>query len=256
MDPELIQSTLIGDTPAPEGYPQSGRVRMKLPAPIGLAGTGLGDPEPYLMSRMAPDRVFMMGDNPALPRMPAQPTLLDFFKHRFNDFTVRHLLTSAKRALEGGKDEKVVLACLLHDISNGCFMRSDHGYWGAQMIAPYVSEEIAWAVKHHQSLRYFADETVGYQYPEAYHAFFGPDYVPPEYIRRDAAAARAHRWYMSAREITIYDIYVFESEDGIDPAMFTDIIGRHFREPAEGLGQDGSPVAHMWRSMIWPNNFL
>ena len=71
-----------------------------------------------------------------------------------------------------------------------------------------------------------------------------------------AAAARAHRWYMSAREITIYDIYVFESEDGIDPAMFTDIIGRHFREPAEGLGQDGSPVAHMWRSMIWPNNFL
>ena len=24
----------------------------------------------------------------------------------------------------------------------------------------------------------------------------------------------------------------------------------------EGLGFDGSPVAHMWRSMIWPNNFL
>jgi hypothetical protein len=24
----------------------------------------------------------------------------------------------------------------------------------------------------------------------------------------------------------------------------------------EGLGFDGSPVAHMWRSIIWPNNFL
>ena len=24
----------------------------------------------------------------------------------------------------------------------------------------------------------------------------------------------------------------------------------------DGLGFDGSPVAHMWRSMIWPNNFL
>ncbi|HTP17372.1 MAG TPA: hypothetical protein VMK13_16250 [Streptosporangiaceae bacterium] len=23
-----------------------------------------------------------------------------------------------------------------------------------------------------------------------------------------------------------------------------------------GLGFDGSPVAHMWRTMIWPNNFL
>ena len=31
---------------------------------------------------------------------------------------------------------------------------------------------------------------------------------------------------------------------------------RHFRQPAEGLGFDGSPVAHMWRTMIWPNNFL
>ena len=24
----------------------------------------------------------------------------------------------------------------------------------------------------------------------------------------------------------------------------------------EGLGFDASPVAHMWRTMIWPNNFL
>ena len=37
---------------------------------------------------------------------------------------------------------------------------------------------------------------------------------------------------------------------------FTDIIGRNFKQPKEGLGFDGSPTAHMWRSMIWPNNFL
>jgi hypothetical protein len=42
----------------------------------------------------------------------------------------------------------------------------------------------------------------------------------------------------------------------IDPAAFEDVIGRHFRQPEEGLGFDNSPVAHMWRSMIWPNNFL
>jgi hypothetical protein len=42
----------------------------------------------------------------------------------------------------------------------------------------------------------------------------------------------------------------------VDPEIFTDIIGRNFREPKEGLGFDGSPVAHMWRTMIWPNNFL
>src|SRR5438552_3904360 len=83
--------------------------------------------------------------------------------------------------LRAGHEEKVVLACLLHDISNGCMIRTDDGYWGAQMIAPYVSEEVAWAVKYHQPLRYFADESVGYAYPDSYRRFFGADYVPPDY---------------------------------------------------------------------------
>jgi hypothetical protein len=124
------------------------------------------------------------------------------------------------------------------------------------MIAPYVSEEIAWAVKYHQPLRYFADESVGYEYPESYLKFFGPDYVPPEYIRRDAEEARNHRWYMTSRLVTLYDLYFFDDVSAFDPEIFTDIIGRHFKEPEEGLGFDGSPTAHMWRTMIWPNNFL
>jgi len=237
-------------------WPQQGRERMIIPAPVGRIGTGAPEIEMEMLARMDPDHVFMMGDNPALPRMPARPRLVDFFRHRFGDITVRHLTTSAKRALDEGMDEKVVLACLLHDISNGCFVRADHGYWGAQMIAPYVSEEVAWAVKYHQPLRYFADESVGYDYPESYHRFFGDDYVPPEYIRRDAEEARAHRWYMTARQVTINDIYFFEDMTDVDPAIFTDIIGRHFRQPEDGLGFDGSPTAHMWRTMIWPNNFL
>ncbi len=149
-----------------------------------------------------------------------------------------------------------MLACLLHDISNGCFVRTDHGYWGAQMIAPYVAEEVAWAVKYHQPLRYFADESVGYRYPESYSRFFGPDYVPPEYIRRDAEFARNHRWYMTSRLVTLFDIYFFEESPLPDLEAFTDLIGRNFKQPEEGLGFDGSPVAHMWRTMIWPNNFL
>jgi len=239
-----------------ETWPQAGRERMIIPAPVGHIGTGAPDPEPPLLSRMDADHVFMMGDNPALPRMPDKPKLVDFFRYRFNDLAVRHLTVSAKRALEQGMEEKIVLACLLHDISNGCFVRSDHGYWGAQMIAPYVDEEIAWAVQYHQPLRYFADESVGYDYPESYKRFFGPDYQPPEYIRRDAEYARNHKWYMSSRLVTLYDTYFFDDTPAFDPEIFTDIIGRHFREPEEGLGFDRSPVAHMWRTMIWPNNFL
>ena len=237
-------------------FPQAGRVRMILPSPVGRIGTDIPDPERELVAAMDAEHVFMMGDNPALPRMPDKPKLVDFFRNRFSDITVRHLTASAKRALDDGMDETVVLACLLHNISNGCFVRADHGYWGGQMIAPYVSEEVAFAVRYHQPLRYFADESVGYAYPESYNRFFGPDYQPPEYIRRDHDYARNHAWYMSARLVTKYDYYFFDDMPAVDPEIFTDIIGRHFKEPAEGLGFDNSPVAHMWRTMIWPNNFL
>ncbi|MGO8857883.1 MAG: HD domain-containing protein [Steroidobacteraceae bacterium] len=239
-----------------DSFPQSGYRRLILPAPIATNGIAGADVESEAFAQLKPGAVFMMGDNPALPRMPPRPRLLDFFKCRITDLTYRHLLTSARRAMEAGQDEKIVIACLLHDISNGCLIRTDHGYWGAQMIAPYVDEEIAWAVQNHQALRYFADDSVGYKYPESYVRFFGEHYVPPEYIRVAAERARQHQWYMSARLVTLYDIYFFDTSDNLEPDVFEDIIGRHFREPVEGLGFDGSSVAHMWRTAIWPNNAL
>ena len=238
-------------------FPQEGRRRLILAAPIGRIGTGVPNPEKAMFAELDENTVFMMGDNPALPRMPDRPQLLDFFKLRFEDITVRHLLGSAKAALDAGLAEKIVLACLLHDISNGCLIRSDHGYWGAQMIAPYVDEEVAWAVQYHQALRYVPDSEVGYAYPANYDRFFGADFAIPDYLARDAEIARRHRWYMSSRLVTMFDTYFFDQQTAnVDPAIFTDIIGRHFKSPEEGLGFDGSPVAHMWRTMIWPNNFL
>ena len=238
--------------------PQAGRERMVLPQPIANFGAeGVAEPEgPMLKHMVKSGAVFMMGQNPSLSVMPEKPKLLDFFHYRFSDIAFRHLLQSAKSALDAGQPESVIIACLLHDISNGALIRTDHGYWGAQMIAPYVTEEVAWAVKYHQALRYFADEAAGFKYPDAYNQFFGPDYQPPEYIRQAHDEARRHRWYMTSRQITIYDIYSFQEGWDIDPEIFTDIIGRNFRQPAEGLGFDNSPVAHMWRTMIWPNNFL
>ncbi len=238
-------------------WPQEGRERIIIAAPVAIVGTGQSTGEHEALARLSPDTVMMMGDNPALPRMPDAPTLMDFFRCRVTGITERHLLSSAKRAMDDGQDEKIVLACLLHDISNACLIRGDHGYWGAQMIAPYVDPEVVFAVQYHQALRYFADECVGYAYPESYDRFFGADFVPPDYIARDAEFARAHRWYMSARIVTLNDIYFFnETDDYPDIEQFADIIGRHFRQPAQGLGFDGSPTAHMWRTMIWPNNFL
>jgi hypothetical protein len=237
-------------------FPQAGRNRLVLSAPVGIVGTEFPNRENECLATLGPDTAMMMGDNPALSRMPKAPTLMDFFQHRFQGITERHLLISAQKALEAGMDEAIVMAVLLHDISNGCLIRSDHGYWSAQLVAPYVSEEVAFAIQYHQALRYYADEANGYAYPESYNLFFGADYVPPDYIARDAAFARNHKWYMSARFVTIFDTYFFDEGPLPNPAIFTDIIGRHFKTPEQGLGFDSSPTAHMWRTMIWPNNFL
>ena len=196
----------------------------------------------------------MMGDDPALAKMPECPTLADFFKYRFGP--ANHVLQSATHALKAGQSEKIVLACLLHDISVAGFIRGDHGYWGAQMIAPYVDEEVSWAIQYHQALRFFADESVGYAYPEAYIRYFGDAYEPEAYIKRDYEYARNHKWYMSSRSITLHDIYSFDPNAEVALEDFTDIIGRNFRQPKEGLGFDNSPSAHLWRTIIWPRNFL
>jgi len=201
-----------------------------------------------------PGKYFLMGADPRLPKMPAKPTLMDFFRCRFA--STNHLLQSATHALKAGLDEKLVLACLLHDIGVVSFIRCDHGYWGAQLIERYVEEEVSWAVRAHQALRFYPDESVGYKYPEMYVKLFGPDYRPEPYIEEEYKRARAHKWYMSARLITVNDIYSFDPDAKVELDDFTDIIGRNFKQPKEGLGLDSSPSAHMWRTMMWPTRFL
>jgi hypothetical protein len=201
-----------------------------------------------------PGKHFLMGADPRLPKMPEKPTLIDFFKHRFA--STNHLLQSATHALKAGLDEKVVLACLLHDIGVVSFIRCDHGYWGAQMIEPYVDEEVSWAVRTHQALRFFPDEAAGCKYPEMYIKLFGDDYKPEPYIVAEYERAKNHKWYMTSRLICVNDIYSFDPNAKVNLDDFVDIIGRNFRQPEEGLGLDSSPSSHMWRTMMWPNRFL
>ena len=199
-----------------------------------------------------PNRPFLQHDEPALPKMPKAPTLMDFYLLRF---PTNHVTQSARLAQKNGSSEKVVFACLLHDIGLN-IMGTDHGYWAAQLVRPYVDEEVAWAIEKHQALRFFPDKEVGYEYPEAYIRYFGADYRPEPYLKKEHDDAKQHKWYMSSREITINDLYAFDPDVQVDVEEFTDIIGRNFKQPREGLGFDGSPTAHMWRSIIWPNNFL
>src|ERR1700757_1284996 len=130
-----------------------------------------------------PGALFLMGDDPRLPAMPDKPTLIDFFKLRFGPSM--HLLQSAHHARKNGLPEKMILACLLHDLAVVGFIRGDHGYWGAQLVEPYVDEEVTWAIRAHQVLRFYPDPAVGYEYPKSYIAAFGADYRPDPYAEQD-----------------------------------------------------------------------
>jgi hypothetical protein len=219
-----------------------------------IYNSGERDPRRAVQRPPLTGKHYVMGNDPRLPPMPDKPTLFDFFKYRFAP--ANHVMQSARLAQKNGANEKVVLACLLHDIAVAGFIRGDHGYWGAQLVEPYVDEEVSWAIRYHQALRFYPDESVGYEYPENYVKLFGPDYKPDPYIERDYRYARDHQWYMTARLICVNDLYSFDPNVRVQLEEFTDIVGRHFKQPKEGLGFDGSPSAHMWRTIMWPTKYL
>jgi hypothetical protein len=188
-----------------------------------------------------------------LPKMSSAPTLLEFFEKRFAPAS--HVLQSATRALKTGMSEEVVLACLMHDTVQG-LIKVDHGWWGAQIIEPYVDPKVSFAIRHHQTLRFYPDEKFGYEYPESYLRTFGEDYKPEPYLQKNYEWVRNHKWYDLPRLVTVNDLYSFDANSKVSIEPFIDIIGRHFKQPKEGLGYDNSPVAHMWRTMMFPDRPL
>jgi len=190
------------------------------------------------------------GNVSRLEPMPRSPKLVDFFRLRFQP--ADHVLQSATRAMKTGMSEEVILACLLHDTVHA-LMRTDHGWWGAQLFEPYIPEKSTFAIRYHQALRFYADSAAGYEYPELYYRVFGVDYVPPPHVEAAYKYARNHKWYMEARLVTVNDLYSFDPNAKVSIDPFIDIIGRHFKQPKEGLGNDNSPVAHMWRTIIDPD---
>jgi hypothetical protein len=188
-----------------------------------------------------------------LQPMPANPTLLDFFQYRFAP--ANHVLQSATRAMKTGMTEEIILACLLHDVVQS-MIKPDHGWWGAQLFEPYIPVKSTFAIRYHQTLRFYPDSAAGYEYPDLYYRIFGKDYTPPPHIEATYKMLRNHKWYMEPRLVTVNDLYAFDPNAVVKIDPFVDIIGRHFKQPKEGLGNDNSPVAHMWRTIAHPDSPL
>ena len=60
----------------------------------------------------------------------------------------RHSRQSATRALRNGEPEEFVAAALLHDLGD-VLAPENHSRVAAAILAPYVSEQTAWVVRHH-----------------------------------------------------------------------------------------------------------
>ena len=239
-----MMQQLNGSTSAPsKKFPKAQEIEAQIETRSYRRGVG------NLFLNTAPD-----GKVKKLASIPAKPTFLDFFKLRMEQ-TSNHVLQSANRAMKTGMSEEIILACLLHDTVHA-LIKTDHGYWGAQLYAPYVPEKVSFAIRYHQALRFYEDKEAGYEYPDLYRNLFGEDYVPLPHIQADYKMLKAHKWYMEPRLVTVNDLYAFEPGVVVTLDPFIDIIGRHFKNPKEGLGNDGSPVAHMWRAIAMPDNPL
>src|SRR5579863_5711256 len=89
---------------------------------FNLADGKLTDDTAAVLARN-PGKYLLMQEDPRLPKMPAKPTLIDYFRCRFA--STSHLLQSAALAKKAGHGEKVILACLLHDVAVASFIRCD-----------------------------------------------------------------------------------------------------------------------------------
>jgi hypothetical protein len=241
LDESVAQAQAGQNAAAPEKFPTAAEIEARIDGSANRRGAG---------------NLFVSSANRPIKRlepMPARPTLMDFFKLRFQP--ANHVLQSATRAMKTGMSEEVILACLLHDVVQA-LIKVDHGWWGAQMFEPYVPEKSTFGVRYHQALRFYADEANGYEYPDLYRRTFGVDYTPEPYIEETYKMVRKHKWYIEPRMVTVNDLYAFDPNAVVTIDPFTDIIGRHFKQPKEGLGFDNSPVAPMWRSIAFPDHPL
>ena len=135
LEAYMIQQ-LTGSQTAPKKFPTTADVEAQIETRFYRRGVGN-----LFLTTQANAKV------KKLAPMPAKPTLVDFFKLRFTA-TSNHCFQSANRAMKNKMSDEVILACLLHDTIQE-IMKSDHGYWGAQMYEPYVPEKTSFAIRYH-----------------------------------------------------------------------------------------------------------
>ena len=137
-----------------------------------------------------------------------------------------HALQCVELAREAGADEELTLACLLHDVGRfavdqalirdrvgggraggpGHHRARGHHEVGADLIAPYVPERVAWLVRMHaDAKRYLCSTEPGYHAtlsPASQHTMtLQGGFMSPEEVARHAA----HPWFGDALRLRRWD---------------------------------------------------
>jgi predicted HD phosphohydrolase len=76
---------------------------------------------------------------------------------------LEHALQSATRAFQDGANDDWIVAALLHDIGDG-LAPQNHDAMAAEIIRPFVSEEVTWVIGHHGAFQmiYYAHHLPGW----------------------------------------------------------------------------------------------
>ena len=158
---------------------------------------------------------------------------------------LEHALQCADRAREGGADEELQLACLLHDVGRyavdqtlvsdttetthvGPGARGHHEV-GAELIAPWVPERVAWSVRMHADAKRYLCAT------------------EPEYFERLSAVSR-HTLRLQGGVMSAGDAARFAEHPWVRDAVAL----RRWDDEAKIVGQktrsleDWSPLIRRW----------
>ncbi len=83
--------------------------------------------------------------------------------HGYKITRLDHALQSATRAVRDGADDDWVVAALIHDIGDG-LAPQNHDRFAAEILRPFVREEVAWTVEHHGAFQmvYYAHHYDGW----------------------------------------------------------------------------------------------
>ena len=104
-----------------------------------------GDKEDYLLLQELEKPYLKMTSNRIIEELKRQG---DVSLEGYKITRLEHGLQSGTRALRDGADLDWIIGALLHDIGDG-LAPQNHDRMSAEVVRPYVREEVSWVVEHH-----------------------------------------------------------------------------------------------------------